>query len=53
MGNITGVDKYKMERVLKVNTLEASFVKILHIERLLIKRKHINILKIIGITLKN
>ncbi|HHQ4188085.1 hypothetical protein [Clostridium perfringens] len=28
MGNITGVDKYKMERVLKVNTLEASFENI-------------------------
>ncbi|HFD2030006.1 TPA: hypothetical protein ACF2C8_001757 [Clostridium perfringens] len=28
IGNITGVDKYKMERVLKVNTLEASFENI-------------------------
>lgn len=28
MGNITGVDKYKMERILKVNTLEASFENI-------------------------
>lgn len=28
MGNITGVDKYKMERVLKVNTLETSFENI-------------------------
>lgn len=28
MGNITGVDKYKMERVLKVNTLEVSFENI-------------------------
>ncbi|HHD2735055.1 TPA: hypothetical protein ACOTGU_001547 [Clostridium perfringens] len=28
MGNITGVDKYKMERTLKVNTLEASFENI-------------------------
>ncbi|WP_283687928.1 hypothetical protein [Clostridium perfringens] len=39
MGNITGVDKYKMERVLKVNTLEASFENIAY--RKIVNKKEV------------